>query len=164
MGFKSCSFARNIVLGFMTSCTITDTYERFGDTYCLCLPDRNYFFRTSVTTYHNSRSDPENHRVIRWCRFACIVSDNNAPPRTVAHCSWLCLWFQILAVELLYILSGRQERVDILRLTSEQNAQWVPNLARPAEYLLRRCNKLAESNYLNDKFRPITGHEGLEGE
>jgi len=81
----------------------------------------------------------------------------------MAHCSWLS-WFQILAVELLYILSGRQERVDILRLTLEQNAQGVPNLARPAEYLLRRCEKLAKSNYLNDKFRPITGHEGPKGE
>jgi len=155
---------RNIVLGFVTPGTITDTYERFGGTYCLCLPERNYFFRTSVTTYDTSRSNPEGHRVIQWCRFACIVSDNSAPPRAMAHCSWLCLWFQILAVELLYILSGRQERVDILGLTLEQNTQGVLNLARPSEYLLRRCEKLAESNYLKDQFRPITGHEGPEGE
>jgi hypothetical protein len=65
---------------------------------------------------------------------------------------------------LLYILSGRQERVDILGLTFEQNTQGVPNLARPAEYLLRRCEKLVESNYLKDKFRPITGNEGPERE
>ena len=126
VGFKSCSFVRNIVLGFLMPCTITDTYERFGGTYCLCLRDRNDFFRKSVICYHTSRFNQEDIRVIHLCRLASIVSENSTPPHAMAHCSWACLRFQILAVELLDFLSGVQERVDILGLTLEQNTQGYP--------------------------------------